>query len=374
MKNIPPGPEWVRVALERLFIDPVPAQMEGLEQVLRDFAADLIIGDDMFFGVLPMLFRPRSKRPPIVICGTSFLHLRRDDGAPNFAGFPPATNQAQLGEYAAISREHDRVVSQPLARRLNGLLKKMGVGPLSTDFLDAIIEFPDAYLELTVPSFEFPRRHLPTSVHFVGALPIVPGQAPIPSWANELNGSRRVVLVTQGTVANFGFGQLVAPTLAALANEPDVLVIVTTGGRPIEAIPDPIPNNARLASYLPFEWMLPRVDAFVTNGGYGSVNQALSFGIPIVGAGLTEDKADVNARIAWSGVGVNLGTNEPTSQALREAVRTVLDDPGYRSRASAMAKELGSIDTRFEILRILTEVSHRPDDQNAAPHLRLQAE
>ncbi len=89
----------------------------------------------------------------------------------------------------AISREHDSVVSQPLARHLNGLLKDMGVGPLSTDFLDAIIEFPDAYLELTVPSFEFPRRDLPTSVHFVGALPIVPSQAPIPSWANELNGS-----------------------------------------------------------------------------------------------------------------------------------------------------------------------------------------
>ncbi len=166
-------------------------------------------------------------------------------------------------------------------------------------------------------------------------------------------------------MANFDFGQLVAPTLAALANEPDVLVIVTTGGRPIEAIPGPIPNNARLASYLPFEWMLPKVDAFVTNGGYGSVNQALSFGIPIVGAGLTEDKADVNARIAWSGVGVNLGTNEPTSQALREAVRTVLDDPGYRSRASAMAKELGGIDTRSEILRILTEVSHLPADRDA---------
>ncbi len=45
LKNIPPGPEWVRVALERLFIDPIPAQMESLEQVLQDFAADLIIGD-----------------------------------------------------------------------------------------------------------------------------------------------------------------------------------------------------------------------------------------------------------------------------------------------------------------------------------------
>jgi hypothetical protein len=77
----------------------------------------------------------------------------------------------------------------------------------------------------------------------------------------------------------------------------ELLVVVTAGGRSVDAIPGPIPSNARIASYLPFEWLLPHVDAVVTNGGYGSVNQALSFGIPIVSAGLTEDKADVNARV-----------------------------------------------------------------------------
>jgi hypothetical protein len=40
---------------------------------------------------------------------------------------------------------------------------------------------------------------------------------------------------------------------------------------------------------------------------------------------LTEDKADINVRVAWSGVGINLATNEPTPQALREAIRNVLD-------------------------------------------------
>jgi UDP:flavonoid glycosyltransferase YjiC (YdhE family) len=149
-----------------------------------------------------------------------------------------------------------------------------------------------------------------------------------------LDGSRKIVLVTQGTVANHDFGLLVAPTLAALADEPDLLVVVTAGGRPIDAMPGPIPGNARLASYLPFEWVLPKVDAFVTNGGYGSVNQAMSFGIPLVTAGLIEDKAAVNARVAWSGVGIDLATNEPTPQALRAAVRAVLDKPNYRARVA----------------------------------------
>jgi UDP:flavonoid glycosyltransferase YjiC (YdhE family) len=240
----------------------------------------------------------------------------------------------------------------------------LGVGPVSVPLFHSVVELADAYMQLSVPRFEFPRQ-IPSSVHFVGTPPIIPGQAPLPPWAHELNGPRKVVLVTQGTVANHNFGLLIAPTLAALADEPDVLVVATTGGRPVEAVPGAIPSNARVASFLPFEWLLPRVDVLVTNGGYGSVNQAMSFGIPLVTAGLTEDKADVNARVAWSGVGIDLATNEPTPQALREAVRTVLDRPAYRRRASSMADEFAGIDTRAKILRIIGELAHAPREAGA---------
>jgi MGT family glycosyltransferase len=362
LKGIPPGLEWLRIALEHAFVDTVRPQHEGL---LRNFPADVIVADDMFFGVLPMLLGPRSKRPPIVLCGTSFLHWRREDGAPHFVGLPPATTKGQLEEYAAIAKEHDRLVDRPAALRLDPILKALGVGPLSMTLFDSVVGLADAYMQLTVPSFEFPRD-IPASVNFVGTPPIIPGQVPLPPWAHELDGSRRVVLVTQGTVANHDFSLLIGPTLAALANEPDVLVVATAGGRPIDAIPGPIPSNVRLASYLPFEWLLPKADVLVTNGGYGSVNQALSFGIPLVTAGMTEDKADVNARVAWSGVGINLATNNPTSPALREAIRTVLDKPDYRARASSMADEFRRIDTRSEILRIITQAP-RVSDQDGLP-------
>jgi MGT family glycosyltransferase len=359
LKEIPPGLEWFRVAIERFFLDPLPAQHEGLRQALKECQADVIVGDDMFFGVLPMLLGARSERPPIVLCGTSFLHLAREDGAPNFLGLPPATTEEQRRQYVDIAREFDEAVDQPALIRLNKVLNTMGVGPVSAPLFHLVVELADAYMQLSVPRFEY-RRQIPPSVHFVGTPPIIPGQAPLPPWAHELDGSRRVVLVTQGTVANHNFGLLVAPTLAALANEPDVLVVATTGGRPVEAIPGDVPPNARLASFLPFEWLLPRVDVLVTNGGYGSVNQAMSFGLPLVTAGMTEDKADVNARVAWSGVGLNLATNEPTPEVLRAAVRTVLDRPAYRMRAAQMAHEFARIDTRSEILSIVRQLVLEP--------------
>jgi UDP:flavonoid glycosyltransferase YjiC (YdhE family) len=363
MKDVQPGPQWLRIVIERFFVDTIPAQYRGVHKLLREFPADIIIGDDMFFGVLPMLLGPRSKRPPIVLCGTSILHWQRNDRAPTFAGLPPAATRAQLDEYAAFAREHDKIVDGPIGLCVNRYLKNLGVGPVSRPLFESVVEVADAYLQLTVPRFEFPRD-IPSSVTFVGTPPIIPNQVSLPSWAHELDGSRKVVLVTQGTVANHDFELLIAPALAGLANEPDLLVVATAGGRAVGDIPGPIPDNARLASYLPFEWLLPKVDVLVTNGGYGSVNQAMSFGIPLVTAGLTEDKADVNVRVAWSGVGIDLATNNPTPQALREAVRAVLDKPDYRSGASAMADEFKTIDTRSEILRIINQVSQASNEMD----------
>ena len=201
LKSLPPGPEWLRVAMERVFVDNIPAQHEGLQRLLRKFGPDAVVGDDMFFGVLPMLLGARSTRPAIVLCGTSILHWPREDGAPIFLGLPPAATPQQRDEYAVAARKFDEVIDRPVGLRLNQVLKQLGICPTSMTLFHSSVGLADAYLQLSVPSFEFPRD-IPRSVHFVGTPPIIPGQVPPPPWAHELDGSRRVVLVTQGTVAN----------------------------------------------------------------------------------------------------------------------------------------------------------------------------
>ena len=83
----------------------------------------------------------------------------------------------------------------------------------------------------------------------------------------------------------------------------------------------------------------------------------MSFGIPLVTAGLTEDKGDVGVRVDWFRVGINLTTNTPAPAALRNAVRTVVDTQSYRLQATRMAEQFAAIDARAEILRILTQVA-----------------
>ncbi|MGH3741744.1 MAG: glycosyltransferase, partial [Micromonosporaceae bacterium] len=144
--------------------------------------------------------------------------------------------------------------------------------------------------------------------------------------------------LTQGTIANSAYGQLIEPALEGLAHE-DVLVAVATGGRPVESLP-PLPANARAAEFLPYDDLLPKTDVFVTNGGYGGVQYALSHGVPIVAAGSHEDKPEVIARVAWAGVGRRLGTKTPTPAAIRGAVRAVLSDHKYRDAACRIAERM----------------------------------
>ncbi len=165
-------------------------------------------------------------------------------------------------------------------------------------------------------------------------------KTPLPDWWGDLDGTRPVIHVTQGTVANFDYDQVIAPTLRALADD-DVLVVVATGGRPLDTLP-PLPANARAAMFLPYAELLPRTAVYVTNGGYGGVQYALRYGVPIVATGGKEDKPEVGARIAWSGVGRRLRTERPAPRALRRDILAVLNQPHYRHASRRIAADMAA--------------------------------
>ncbi len=86
------------------------------------------------------------------------------------------------------------------------------------------------------------------------------------------------------------------------------------------------------------------MDVMVTNGGYGGVHQALACGVPLVVAGVSEDKPEVAARVRWSGAGIDLRTSRPTADQVANAVRTVLTDPRYKESARRLQAEIATYD------------------------------
>jgi MGT family glycosyltransferase len=347
---LPAGPEQLIFGLKHLFADAMPAQYRGLRAILGDFPAEAILTDTMFCGTIPLLLARHSRRPPVISLGITALAWSGEDTAFFGTALPPPTTPAARARSAAMTRYMEQNVFGEVQCWFDAILAKLGLPPLPRFLFDSFISLPDRYLQLTAEAFEYPRRDLPETVRFVGPLFPRPGtQFEPPDWWEELDGSRPVVLVTQGTLANTDLTQLVVPTLTALAND-DVLVIATTGGPPLDAISIPLPANARAGVFLPFDRLLPKVDVMVTNGGYGAVNHALSLGIPLVVAGDTEEKPEIAARVGWSGVGINLETGRPTPEQLQDAVQVVLRDSCFRNAARRMRAEFSRYNAREEIV------------------------
>jgi len=323
--------------VEHVFARPAKSQYETIVAALAAKPADVVIAESVFVGASFLLQRPRSARPAVVMCGVIPLSITSRDTAPFGLGLPPARvlNRPRNAALAVIIRR----VMQQANRTLNALHREVHGSDIPWTFIDWG-RYADALVQFTVRSFEYSRSDEPSTVSFVGPLCATGSRASLPEWWSDLDGTRPVIHVTQGTVANTDYDQVIAPALRALADD-DVLVVITTGGRSVSTLA-PLPPNARAATYLPYDELLPRTSVFVTNGGYGGVQHALRYGVPIVATGGKEDKPEVGARIAWSGVGRRIRSERPTPRALRRDILAVLNQPRYRQAARRVAADMAA--------------------------------
>ena len=332
------GSASVAFDIEQIFMTPARPQHDAVMAAHRAERADVLLVDPAFAGAAFVLGYPRAERPAVVMCGVLPLPLASRDTAPFGMGIAPMAGSLGRLRNSALAAVARRTFA-PTERRADEMHRDLH----GVDLPGSMLDWPrlaDAIAQFTVAEFEYPRSDAPDTLHFVGPMSASGSMAPRPDWWGDLDGSKPVVHVTQGTIANNDFGQLVGPTLEALADE-DVLVVVATGGRPLDTLP-PLPANARAAEYLPYDELLPKTDVYVTNAGYGGVQYALRYGVPIVASGGQEDKPEVGARVAWSGVGRRFRAISPKPKALRAAVRSALRDERYRRTARAMAGRMAA--------------------------------
>ena len=342
-----PGMEMFGFDMAHFFLPQLPAQAAGLEKALRDFPADIILAESFFFGTLPLLLGAWKKRPAIAHLGITVLNLHSGKNTPPILGISIEELQAQRDQ-------RERLLLRPVQDAAQKTLAGLDCKRLPCPLLESMSTLPDLYLHPGVKGFQFMGNSpMSSPVHYIGRLPLPPGPYSLPDWWHDLDQTKRQVLVTQGTVANRDLGQLVGPALQGLAKEKDLTVLVTTGGQPAQSIPVDIPANARVADFLPYEEVMPMVDLLITNGGYGTVNVALAHGVPIVSAGLTEDKEEVSANVQWSGAGIDLRTNQATPEMVRSAARQILDTTVWRDRAIELAEDFAQHDTEAELLDLL---------------------
>lgn len=350
--------------VRRLFIDRVAGQVADYREILSRFPADVILVDMICFGAATMR---DLGGPPFVTLGINPLTTFDPEIPPFGSGRPASTSFFdQLGNRLSHLMARTMFLSKVTAE-LNTVRGTLGLAALPAGVMFSDIQ-QSSFLHVmpTTLAFEYPRKRLAPQIHFVG--PMVPkSSAPFtpPTWWNDLTG-RSVVHVTQGTYATDPMS-LIKPTIEALRGS-DSLLVVTT--RHHDAL-GPLPDNVRVAPFIPHAHLLPRVSAMVTNAGYNGVLTSLAHGVPLVAAGQTEDKAEVSARIAWSGAGIDLRTSTPTAAQVRTSLSAVLTQDSYRRNARRIATDFARHDGPREAATLVEQVAWtgRPVYRATAPAL-----
>lgn len=153
------------------------------------------------------------------------------------------------------------------------------------------------------------------------------GDEGLPDWAAEL-GDSPTICATLGTFMNRSPAVFRA-ILDAFRDE-DVNLVLTVGRDQDPAQFGPQPEHMRIERYIPLSLILPHCAVLVCQAGYSTAVSALRHGVPLVMLPLGADQPQVARQFARLGVGLVLGPEERTPDAIRDAVRTVLADPTYR--------------------------------------------
>ncbi len=142
-------------------------------------------------------------------------------------------------------------------------------------------------------------------------------------------------------------------TVIDAVRDEDIALIVTVGRHNDPASLGPQPDDVLIHEYIHQGVLLPRCDAVITHGGSGTTLGALAFGVPLLVLPQGADQYDNAERIVTAGAGLQLLKDDLTVDAVRDAVRAVLDDAIYRRSAERIQTEIHEMpDARDAVTRI----------------------
>ena len=180
-----------------------------------------------------------------------------------------------------------------------------------------------------IPEFHPPGRKVP-GYHYIGPLldrPDGPQQVPLLDEGWDI--SLPLVYVTCGSS---GRPPEYLEGLVESFRDLPYRLLVTTAGRwsgPVDAA------NIRVVDYIPGEWVLARAQVLVGVVGIGAIYQALSCGVPVIGAPEHLDQEYHLNRVQTMGLGVKMSRKDFAAPHILQAIQWVVDNRGLFERRCA---------------------------------------
>lgn len=315
---------------------------EDLQHIHQEFPFEMVVADNAF-SAIP--FITQKMHIPVISIGIVPLCESSKDLAPYGLGITPATSLISRVKQHVLRFIADNILFKKPNDTFRNIFRTYDIPVTNDNVFSTLIHYSSLVLQSGTPGIEYYRSDLGKNIRYIGA--VLPQQNKVKPalWFDDrLNKFDKIILVTQGTVEK-DIEKILAPTLQAFVHS-DVLVIATTGGSQTAELRKRFTQqNFIIEDFIPFTEVMPYADIYVTNGGYGGVTLAIQHSLPMIVAGVHEGKNEINARVGFFKLGINLRTETPGSSQIRTAADKIFADKSYRQNVEKLAQDYKSYDT-----------------------------
>ncbi len=204
---------------------------------------------------------------------------------------------------------------------------------------------PAARLIATLPALEVPRPDWPENAHLVGPLL----WEPTDQILDLPPGDEPLVMVAPST-AHTGIAGMVDTVLEALEGS-GVRVAVSTLDTPPAALP-----SWATAGLGRQDELLRHAAVVIGGGGHGLLAKSLLAGVPVVTIPGGGDQWELANRAVRQGSSILVRPLTP--EAVRDAVKQILDDPAYTAAAQSAASAAAVVSDPVQICHDIRDAAH----------------
>jgi MGT family glycosyltransferase len=310
-----------------------------IKEIREEFPFDLMIAD-IAFSAIP--FVKEKLNVPVISIGVFPLVETSEDLPPAGLGMTPSNTVVGRIKQTVLRYVADKILFAKPMRVMTDILAQHGIEAGGSNVFDLLTRKSTLVLQSGTPGFEYKRSDLGDNIRFIGALLPYKKASTQKAWFDErLKQYSKIILVTQGTVERDP-EKIIVPTLEAFKNS-RYLVVATTGGSKTNELRERFPHeNIIIEDFIPFNDIMPYADVYVTNGGYGGVMLGIENKLPMVVGGIHEGKNEINARIGYFKLGINLKSETPSVRQMYESIQLVLTDGTYRNNVIKLHHEFKS--------------------------------
>jgi len=343
-KKLKAGVPQLKFDIKNFFVYRAPEYFEDISEIKKEFPFEVFVCDAAFTA--GQIVKKKLNVPSVGI-GISPVMSTSKDLPPYGLGLTPVHSFAGRLRQKFLRFAAKNFLFKESTAEYNKILNRYGLPSEKVILFDIPVLRSSVFLQSGTPGFEYERKDMPGKLKFVGPLHTYKSSQQKEHnypWQDKLSKYKKNILISQGTFEP-DHSKLIIPSLEALKNE-DYLLMVATGHHHTDELKSKYKqDNIVIEDFIDFDFLMPRTDIFITNGGYGGVLLAIDHALPMVAAGINEGKNEICARIGYFKLGIDLKTEMPTPEKIKKAVNEILSNQVYKQNIEKLRDEFAGYDT-----------------------------